>query len=265
MADNLYALILGSSSGFGKAISLALANDGVNIIGIHLDRATTMPDVEAHIKILKDTGSDIHFFNANAADPHKRQEILDKVENIFEDKKDATIKVLVHSLAFGTLKNFIDEDTSKAINQKQLEMTIDVMANSLVYWTQDIISRKLMTSGGKIFAMTSSGSSKVINYYGAVSAAKSCLESHIRQLAFELGKKGIAANAILAGVTETPALKKIPGSELIIQNALRRNPHGRLTAPEDIANFILDNYKRDSHWMTGCVIHVDGGESITEL
>ena len=40
-----YALILGASSGFGKAISLALAKDGVNILGLHLDRATTMPDV----------------------------------------------------------------------------------------------------------------------------------------------------------------------------------------------------------------------------
>lgn len=265
MANNLYALILGSSSGFGKAISLALAKDGVNIIGVHLDRATTMPDVEKHIQALKDTGSEAHFFNANAADPHKRQDILNAVENIFKEKEDATIKVLVHSLAFGTLKNFIDDDPSSAINQKQLEMTIDVMANSLVYWTQDVIYRNLMKSGGKIFAMTSSGSSKVINFYGAVSAAKSCLESHIRQLSFELGKKGIAANALLAGVTDTPALRKIPGNNLIIENAIRRNPQGRLTTPEDIANFILDNYKRDSHWMTGCVIHVDGGESITEL
>lgn len=265
MTDNLYALILGSSSGFGKAISLALAKDGVNIIGVHLDRATTMPDVESHIQSLKNEGVGVHFFNANAADPHKRKEILDAVENIFKQKENATVKILVHSLAFGTLKNFIEEDPANAINQKQLEMTIDVMANSLVYWTQDIVHRNLMRSGGKIFAMTSSGSSKVINFYGAVSAAKSCLESHIRQLSFELGKKGIAANALLAGVTDTPALRKIPGNNLIIDNAKRRNPQGRLTTPEDIANFILDNYKRDSHWMTGCVIHVDGGESITEL
>jgi len=265
MANNTYALILGSSSGFGKAITKALAGDGMNILGVHLDRATTMPEVETHISELKSAGVEVNYFNANAADPHKRQEILDKIEKIFKAKEDSTIKVLVHSLAFGTLKNFIDNDPTKAINQKQLEMTIDVMANSLVYWTQDIVHRGLMKAGGKIFAMTSSGSSKVINYYGAVSAAKSCLESHIRQLAFELGHKGIAANALLAGVTDTPALRKIPGNDLIIENAKRRNPQGRLTTPDDIANFILDNYKRDSHWMTGCVIHVDGGESITEL
>jgi NAD(P)-dependent dehydrogenase (short-subunit alcohol dehydrogenase family) len=79
----------------------------------------------------------------------------------------------------------------------------------------------------------------------------------------ELGKKGISANAILAGVTETPALKKIPNAQAIIQSALNRTGQGRLTSPTDIANFIIDNYKRESHWMTGSVIHVDGGESVT--
>jgi NAD(P)-dependent dehydrogenase (short-subunit alcohol dehydrogenase family) len=68
---------------------------------------------------------------------------------------------------------------------------------------------------------------------------------------------------VLAGVTDTPALRKIPKNDKIIQNALDRNPQGRLTMPEDIANFIIDNYKRDSHWMTGSVIHVDGGETIS--
>ncbi len=265
MKKTHYALILGVSSGFGKAVSLALAGDGVNILGVHLDRASTMPAVEEHINNLKSFGVDVHFFNVNAADPHKRTDILDEIQNkIFPEKENPSIKVLMHSLAFGTLRNFIEEDPANAINQKQMEMTIDVMANSLVYWTQDIVHRNLMKEGGKIYAMTSSGSQKVIPYYGAVSAAKACLESHIRQLAYELGKKGIAANTILAGVTDTPALNKIPGAMDLKTAALRKNPQGRLTTTEDIANFILDNYKRETNWMTGCIIHLDGGESITE-
>ncbi len=258
-----YALILGASSGFGKAISLALARDGVNIIGVHLDRSTTMPGVEEEKAEIKAAGVDAHFFNINAADPNKRKEVLETVVNIFREKENPTIKVLVHSLAFGSLRKFIDDDPNNQMNQKQMEMTIDVMANSLVYWTQDIITRDLMKPGGKIFAMTSSGGSRVIEFYGAVSAAKAALESHVRQLALELGYKEIGVNALLAGVTDTPALRKIPKNDKIIQNALDRNPQGRLTMPEDIANFIIDNYKRDSHWMTGSVIHVDGGETIS--
>ncbi len=263
MKNTHYALILGASSGFGKAISLALAKDGVNIIGVHLDRATTMPDVEKEIEEIKSYGAEAHFFNINAADPQKREEVLDNVKEIFSKKENPTIKVLVHSLAFGTLRKFVDEDPVNQMNQKQMEMTVDVMAHSLVYWTQSILARDLMKPGGKIYAMTSSGGSRVIEFYGAVSAAKACLESHVRQLALELGHKEIAVNALLAGVTDTPALRKIPKNESLINMALMRNPQGKLTEPQDIANFILDNYKRNSHWMTGCVIHIDGGETIS--
>lgn len=260
-----YALILGSSSGFGKAIALALAKDGVNILGVHLDRASTKPDVDKLVSDIKNAGVDVHFFNANAADAQKRSDIINEIKNIFSKEDDPTIKVLVHSLAFGTLKPFIAGKPEDAVTQKQIEMTLDVMANSLVYWTQDIINNKLMESGGKIYAMTSSGGSRQIEFYGAVSAAKACLESYIRQLAMELGKMGISANSIRAGVTETPALNKIPNSKNIIDNALQRNPERRLTTPDDVALFFVDNYKQNSHWMTGNVISIDGGESVVEL
>jgi enoyl-[acyl-carrier-protein] reductase (NADH) len=259
-----YALILGASSGFGKAIAKSLAEDGVNIFGVHLDRATTMDEVNIFIKELKDKNVDVRFFNINAADDIKRKDVLDEIESTLKND-NAIMKVLLHSLAFGTLRHFIDEDLSKEINRKQLEMTLDVMANSLLYWTQDIVRRGLMKKGGKIYAMTSSGGKRVIDSYGAVSAAKACLESHVRQLAMELGKKGIAVNAVLAGVTETPALKKIPNNEKIIQNALQRNPSDRLTTPEDVGDVIKNIYKSDSNWMTGNVLQIDGGESIVEL
>src|SRR5205807_964922 len=90
---------------------------------------------------------------------------------------------------------------------------IGVMAHSLVYWVQDLVHRGLMRKGGKIFAMTSAGGTRVLPNYGAVSAAKAALESHVRQLAMELAPRGIAVNAIRAGVTDTPALRKIPGHE----------------------------------------------------
>jgi enoyl-[acyl-carrier protein] reductase III len=161
------------------------------------------------------------------------------------------------------LRKFVSEDGNDQINMKQMEMTVDVMAHSLVYWTQDVLKRDLMKPGGKIYAMTSSGGSRVIEFYGAVSAAKACLESHVRQLALELGQREIAVNALLAGVTDTPALRKIPKNEDLIKMALMRNPQGKLTEPKDIADFILDNYKRNSHWMTGCIVHIDGGETVS--
>src|SRR5262249_58362328 len=86
---------------------------------------------------------------------------------------------------------------------------------------------------------TGSGGPRVMPFYGAVSAAKSALESHVRQLALELGPAGISVNAIRAGVTDTPASRKIPAADYLFQEARRRNPGGRLTLPEDVAETIV--------------------------
>ena len=100
-------------------------------------------------------------------------------------------------------------------------------------------------------------------YYGAVSAAKAALESHIRQLAVELAPRGITANAIRAGVTATPAAQKIPGyEELLERGADAATRRGRLTTPEDVARAIVVLSHPDTHWITGNVISVDGGEDI---
>jgi NAD(P)-dependent dehydrogenase (short-subunit alcohol dehydrogenase family) len=110
--------------------------------------------------------------------------------------------------------------------------------------------------------MTSLGSQLATFSYGAVSAAKSALESHVRQLTLELAPQGITVNAIRAGVTETPSLQKIPGHENLIEAALKKNPSGRLTTPADVARAIAVLAHPDTYWLTGNVINVDGGEMI---
>ena len=110
--------------------------------------------------------------------------------------------------------------------------------------------------------MTSEGSQRVVPNYGAVSAAKAALESHTRQLAFELGPRGVLVNCINAGVTDTAALRKIPGNEKMIAATLRRNPTGRMTTPEDVAATIVALSQPDVKFISGSVIFVDGGEAV---
>jgi NAD(P)-dependent dehydrogenase (short-subunit alcohol dehydrogenase family) len=262
---NEYALILGASSGFGGAAAVELARNGMNIIGVHLDRQATMSHVQHIIRDIRHTGREAIFYNINAADAIKRGETLDDIQERFQGSQGNTVKVLVHSLAFGTLKRFIAKKPEDFITQAQMEMTIDVMANSLVYWTQGLIARHLMKRGGRIFAMTSSGGHTVIPSYGAVSAAKAALESHIRQLAMELGLHGITANAIMAGVTDTPALRKIPGAVKMLSVAKIKNPAGRLTTPEDVAKAIVLLSEEGAYWVSGNTIGVDGGEDIVSF
>jgi len=258
-----WALILGASSGFGEAVSLELAGLGMHILGVHLDRKSTVENVERITAAIRAKGQEALFFNVNAADPDKRREVLDAFQGRGGGPGGGTsIRVLLHSLAFGTLKPFIAAVPEDSLTKAQMDMTLDVMANSLVYWTQDLVARKLLGRGGRIFAMTSAGGARVWKTYGAVSAAKAALESHVRQLTLELGPLGITVNAIMAGVTDTPALRKIPGSEGMLQTAVRNNPAGRLTTPRDVAEAIGLLAHPKAQWVTGNVICVDGGEFI---
>lgn len=255
-----WALVLGASSGFGAASAVKLAEDGYNIFGIHLDRQATMPNVEKIIEQIKSFGSQAKFFNVNAADAVKREEIIKDIKNI--SNGEPIVKVLIHSLAFGSLKPFIPQGDEQPITKAQMEMTLDVMAHSLVYWAQDLVVNNLLARKARIFAMTSSGGHTAIPFYGAVSAAKAALESHIRQLSTELGYMDVAANAIMAGVTDTPALRKIPGNIPMIEVARRKNPRNRLTTPEDVAKVISLLCKDGGEWISGGLIHADGGEDV---
>jgi NAD(P)-dependent dehydrogenase (short-subunit alcohol dehydrogenase family) len=257
-----WALILGASSGFGGAAALELAKNGYNIFGVHLDRAITLPEVKSLIRKIEHTKQHAVFFNINAADPIKRNEVLDEISERLQNHEKGAVKVLVHSLAFGTLKPFIAKSQNNCISQAQMEMTLDVMANTLVYWTQGLVFRGLLAEGGRIFSLTSAGSHSVIPSYGAISAAKAALEAHTRQLAYELAPMKVTANSIMAGVTDTPALRKIPGAKNMIDSTKLRNPHSRLTQPEDVANAIVLLCSEQASWISGNVIGVDGAEDI---
>ena len=256
-----WALVLGASSGFGAATSIELARAGYGVFGVHFDLRSTLPNAVRVQDEVKAAGQDALFFNINAADAAKRGKALDDVREKLGG--DGYVHVLLHSLAFGSLLPFIGDNPKERISQAQMDMTLDVMAHSLVYWTQDMAQRRLLGRNSRIFAMTSSGSTRVIQAYGAVSAAKAALESHIRQLAFELAPLGATANAIRAGVTDTPALRRIPGGPELHQRAMERNPSGRATTPEDVAKAIAVLSSEDLYWMTGNVIGVDGGEELS--
>ena len=257
-----WALILGASSGFGAATARALAGAGMNIFGVHLDLRATLPRARQVVADIEALGRQAVFFNTNAADARKRARVLDQIEKTLTDDPADSIHFLLHSLAFGTLLPFIADVPEEAVSEAQMDMTLRVMAHSMIYWVQDLVRRNLLVRGSRVYALSSAGAIRMASMYGAVSAAKAALESHARQLALELGPRGIAVNCLRPGVTDTPALRAIPGHEDYIAEALKRNPGGRLTTTEDVAKALIALADPAITWISGAVIPVDGGEII---
>jgi NAD(P)-dependent dehydrogenase (short-subunit alcohol dehydrogenase family) len=111
--------------------------------------------------------------------------------------------------------------------------------------------------------LTSEGNEVAFPSYAAVSAAKGALEAVCRSIAVELAPYGVRANVVQPGVTDTPALAKIPANRRMKAAARLRNPFGRLTRPADVASVICLLCTDEAGWVNGAVIRVDGGERIS--
>jgi len=257
-----WALILGASSGFGAAAARALAQAGMNIFGVHLDPRRTLHRAQQVIADVEAAGGRAVFFNTNAADARRRARVIASISEVLADDPFGSIHLMVHTLAFGSLRQYVPENPEEAVTESQMEMTLRVMAHSLVYWAQDLVQADLLQRGSRIYAMTSIGSQRASSHYGPVSAAKAALEAHARQLAVELAPRGILVNCLMPGVTDTPALRAIPGHEQIIAHAQRYHPAGRLTTPEDVAQTLVVLADPRLTWISGAVIPVDGSEAV---
>ncbi len=148
------------------------------------------------------------------------------------------------------------------INDEDIQDTIYAMGSSLLTYTQHIYQKKIFASDARVIGMTSEGNEVAWRGYAAVSAAKVVLESVARSIALEFAPFGLRANIVQAGVTNTPALRLIPGNQQLMANAKKRNPFKRLTTPQDVANVISLLTTDEASWINGSVIRVDGGERI---
>ncbi len=171
-----WALILGASSGFGAATAIALAEAGYGIVGVHLDLRGTIAGADAVRVRIAATGMPVVFHNVNAADAEKRTAVVEATRATFAERRaagaDPFVAVMLHSLAFGTtLPYIVPSGGGKEVSQRQLEMTADVMAHSMVYWTRDLLHAGLLADGSRLFAMTSDGAVRNVPTYGPVSAA----------------------------------------------------------------------------------------------
>ena len=254
-----WALILGGSRGLGLATAKKLAKHGYAICIVHRDRRADMEAINVGFQEIKAAATDFYAVNADAINSEKRKEVLKHLGEMMEEGD--TIKIFVHSIAKGSMKPMAG-DTSLRLTAQDIEITCKSMAVSLYEWVQDILVSGLNDDDMRVISFTSEGNTKVIPGYAAVSVAKVALEALTRSMALELAPLGVKANCIQAGVTETASFSMIPNSERIKENAVKRNPSGRITTPEDVANTVYLLSLEEAKWITGTIIKADGGESL---
>jgi NAD(P)-dependent dehydrogenase (short-subunit alcohol dehydrogenase family) len=188
---------------------------------------------------------------------------LAELLGVAQDKLAAAIEVAAaESDAFAELAEAPQYDSESLLEDEDYARTIHAMGTSLATWAQDVLSRGLFGDDARVVGLTSEGNEVAWRGYAAVAAAKVALESLVRSMALELAPHGIRSNVVQPGVADTPALRLIPGSAHMKAAARRRNPFGRLTTPEDVANVVCLLCTDEARWINGAIVRADGGEHI---
>ncbi|RKR83940.1 NAD(P)-dependent dehydrogenase (short-subunit alcohol dehydrogenase family) [Mucilaginibacter gracilis] len=255
---NHWAIILGGSSGFGLASVEKLASHGMNIAILYRETRSSERELKNKLTLLAQIHNVIIApFNINALDASGREQFIEQTNTIIAK---GSVKLLLHSIARGNLKPLMADADGGALSVADIEHTSYAMSNSLLDWARLLIKNQLFNTDARIIGLTSEGSNRHWDGYAAVSIAKASLQSLATYMAVELSKYGLRTNLIQAGVTNTPSLRMIAGSEQLIETAVNRNPMGRITEPQDVANVIYLLCTAEAAWINGSLIHVDGGE-----
>lgn len=262
--SGLWSVILGGSSGFGFGAVQKLAAHGMNMAVLYRETsATEKPLLKKFIEIAQSNSTTILPFNVNALDLAARELFIKEFTEVAVKR---SVKLLLHSIARGNLKPLTNkgaktnEHDSNVLTAEDIQLTSYAMSTSLLDWTRILLRADLFHPDGRIIGLTSEGAHKYWEGYAAVSIAKASLESLAKYMAVEFSAYGLKTNLIQAGITETASLKKIPGSEKLIEMSIKKNPFGRMTKPEDVSGVVYLLCTDEASWINGAIIHVDGGE-----
>ena len=162
--------------------------------------------------------------------------------------------VVVHNAATGVIRAALETE------DKHWDWTLGANARAFLSLTRAVAPG--MARGSSIVAVSSLGSTRVLENYVLVGTSKAALESLVRYLAVELAPRGVRVNAVSAGVVETGALEHFENRERMVRESLERTPAGRLAEPEDVAAAVAYLASPDAEMVRGHTLVVDGGFSL---
>jgi enoyl-[acyl-carrier protein] reductase III len=239
-------LVTGGGRGIGRAIALRFAEAGARVfVNFFINREAaekTARDIELR-------GGTAQLIQADLKEPGDVRRMLAEV-----GRDAGRLDVLVSNAASGVLRQGLE------LSVKQWDWVLATNARPLLLCAQE--AAKLMGSGGRIIALSSLGSRRVIPGYAAIGVSKAALEALTRYLAVELGARGITVNTVAAGAVETDIWKMVPDGAAALAAVRARTPGGALVSPEAVADVVFFLASPAAQAIQGQVLTVDGGYSL---
>jgi 3-oxoacyl-[acyl-carrier protein] reductase len=241
--ENKTALVTGASRGIGRAIALRLASEGANVVVNYNANLEAANSVAGEITAL---GRQASIVRADVGNPSDVERL---VQGVLEEFSRIDVLVNNAGITRDTLIMRMSEDDWDAV--------LDTNLKSAFLVTKAVLRPMLRQRSGRIVNITSisgvMGNAGQANY----SASKAGLMGLTRSTAREVASRNITCNAVAAGVIDTDIWRGVP--EAAIQTMLQIIPAGRKGTPEDIAEAVAFLASDAASYITGQVLHVDGG------
>ena len=257
------ALITGSSRGIGRGIALKLAEHGVKVAVHYYKNKEAAKDTLSKVR---ERGTEGVQVQADVSRPDEIRRMFKEVQSLL-----GGLDIFVHN-ARPDLPGFYQKPLD--ITLEQWHMALDSQARAFLVGAQE--SAHLMPERGRILAITYAPGGRTGSWqpWVAMGSAKAALDSLVRYFAVALAPRGITVNGISPGgvfgppnVVEGGVLRVLPPE---VQDAIRAwheggwTPMGRLGTPEDIGNAVILLCMDEASFITGQILHVDGGASIMD-
>lgn len=242
------ALVTGSSRGVGKAIALALAEQGYDIIVNYARSKTAAEETAKEIEAL---GRRALVIKANVGDTSKIKQMFETIDQEF-----GRLDVLINNAASGVQRPIME------LEEKHWDWTMDINSKALLFCAQEAAKRMEKTGGGSIISISSLGAIRYLKNYTAVGVSKAAVEALTRYLSVELAQKNIVVNAVSGGAIDTDALKHFSNRDEILADAKENTPAGRIVEIDDIVQTVLFLASPGAFMIRGQTIIIDGGRSL---